>query len=258
MLPERHWETEPLLRLVAGVCFVVAVGMLAASSLLPQAAAGTIEGKFYLLVTSSVVLHGGTLLLVAAFLRAHAVGWCDGFGIQRRTLARAVGFALAGVILALPVAGGLQWLASRGLAGLQRELVAHEITAVDVQPQTQQLVQTLKQTETLEQRIFFALVAIVFAPLVEEVGFRGILYAAIKQRGYPRLALWGTSLVFGLIHGNLATIVPLTFLGLVFVFLYERTGNLLAPILAHSLFNAANYFALVFQRELQQLLKLSP
>ena len=108
MLPERHWETEPLLRLVAGVCFVVAVGMLAASSLLPQAAAGTIEGKFYLLVTSSVVLHGGTLLLVAAFLRAHAVGWCDGFGIQRRTLARAVGFALAGVILALPVAGGLQ------------------------------------------------------------------------------------------------------------------------------------------------------
>ena len=43
------------------------------------------------------------------------------------------------------------------------------------------------------------------------------------------------------------------------VFLYERTGNLLAPILTHSLFNAANYFALVYQSELMDLLRrISP
>ena len=70
-------------------------------------------------------------------------------------------------------------------------------------------------------------------PLVEEVLFRGILYPSVKQLGYPRLALWGTSLFFGLIHSNLMTFVPLTVLSLLLVWLYERTGNLLAPILTH-------------------------
>mgnify|MGYP001593282845 CR=1 FL=1 len=80
---------------------------------------------------------------------------------------------------------------------------------------------------------------------------------AIKQRGWPRLALWGTSLLFALTHANTATFLPLAFLAMVLVFLYERTGNLLAPILTHSLFNAANYCALVFQRELQELFKFA-
>ena len=86
--------------------------------------------------------------------------------------------------------------------------------------------------------------------------FRGILYPAIKQSGWPQLALWGTSLFFALTHANVATFLPLTFFAMLLVFLYERTGNLLAPILTHSLFNAANYCALVFQRELREFFKL--
>jgi membrane protease YdiL (CAAX protease family) len=70
--------------------------------------------------------------------------------------------------------------------------------------------------------------------------------------------LWGTSLVFALTHANVATFLPLTFLAMVLVFLYERTGNLLAPIAAHSLFNAANYFALIYQDDLVKLLHFQP
>jgi len=102
-------------------------------------------------------------------------------------------------------------------------------------------------------------VAIAGAPVVEEIIFRGILYPALKQHGWPRLALWGTSLLFALTHANAATLLPLSFLAMLLVFLYERTGNLLAPILTHSLFNAANYFALVYQSELMDLLRrISP
>lgn len=139
-----------------------------------------------------------------------------------------------------------------------QHLSALGMKAVSVQPEVQVVVQTLQQTQTLQQRLFFAFVAILGAPVVEEILFRGILYPAFKQRGWPQLALWGTSLLFALTHANTATFLPLTFFAMVLVFLYERTGNLLAPILTHSLFNAANYCALIFRSELMEFFKLQP
>jgi len=244
VLPEHKWETEPLLRFVAGVCFCLSLGALASSAVLPKAAFATQEGKFFLFVTNSLVLHGGTLLLVAVLLRAHGLGWRAGFGLRAEGIVRTVSLAVAGVLVALPIALVLQQLSALGMK------------TVSVQPEVQVVVQTLQETQTLQQRVFFAFVAILGAPVVEEIIFRGILYPAIKQHGWPRLALWGTSLLFALTHANTATFLPLTFLAMVLVFLYERTGNLLAPILAHSLFNAANYFALVFQSELKRFLNL--
>jgi membrane protease YdiL (CAAX protease family) len=82
---------------------------------------------------------------------------------------------------------------------------------------------------------------VLLAPVAEEVLFRGILYPAIKQMGRPRLALWGTSLLFAAVHMNVVTFVPLAVLALVLTVLYERTNNLLAPITAHVLFNALNF-----------------
>jgi membrane protease YdiL (CAAX protease family) len=35
-------------------------------------------------------------------------------------------------------------------------------------------------------------------------------------------------------------LIPLFVLGITFGYLYERTGSLLPPILAHAIFNAAN------------------
>ena len=246
MLPERKWEAEPLLRFVAGVCFCLSLGALATRAILPDAAFATQEGKFFLFVSNSIVLHGGTLLLVAIFLREHAVGWREGFGFGSAGFLRTLGLAVAGVLVALPVALLLQQLSAMGMK------------SVSVQPEVQVVVQTLQAAQTVQQRVFFAFVAILGAPVVEEIIFRGILYPALKQRGWPQMALWGTSLLFALTHANVATFLPLAFLALVLVFLYERTGNLLAPILTHSLFNAANYCALVFQRELGEFFKFQP
>ena len=87
----------------------------------------------------------------------------------------------------------------------------------------------------------------IIAPIVEELLFRGILYPAIKQRGHRSLALWGTAIMFGIVHSNLVTFIPLTIFALILTFLYEETDNLLAPIAAHSMFNATNFAYLVYQ-----------
>ena len=41
--------------------------------------------------------------------------------------------------------------------------------------------------------------------------------------------------------------MPLTFLAVILVFLYETTNNLLSPIITHTLFNGLNYAYLVWQ-----------
>jgi hypothetical protein len=96
------------------------------------------------------------------------------------------------------------------------------------------------------ERAIMGIVVIGIAPVGEELLFRGILYPAIKQAGFPHLALWGTSLLFAAIHANLAKFVPLLVLALVLTQLYERTNNLLAPIGAHVVFNALNFVLIFF------------
>ena len=89
--------------------------------------------------------------------------------------------------------------------------------------------------------------AVVVAPVVEEILFRGILYPAIKQIGYPRIAAIGTAILFALFHVNLLTFASLTAVALGLIALYEFTDNLLAPIVAHAVFNASNLTMLFWQ-----------
>jgi membrane protease YdiL (CAAX protease family) len=56
----------------------------------------------------------------------------------------------------------------------------------------------------------------------------------------------GVSFLFALIHLNAPIFLPLFALALALTWLYEKTEGLLAPVLAHSLFNAANLLLLVF------------
>lgn len=56
-------------------------------------------------------------------------------------------------------------------------------------------------------------------------------------------ALLVASAVFSVIHFSVVPwqgLISLFVLGLVFGYVYERTGSLLTPILAHAVFNAAN------------------
>ena len=111
-------------------------------------------------------------------------------------------------------------------------------------------VETLRQAASWFDRCTLAAIIIVLVPVAEELLFRGILYPWIKQAGFPRLALWGTAVVFAAMHVNLTSFVALFILALILTWLYERTNNLLATITAHSLFNALN-FAMVFLSEKQ-------
>jgi membrane protease YdiL (CAAX protease family) len=100
------------------------------------------------------------------------------------------------------------------------------------------------------------LVAVLMAPLVEEILYRGALQQALKGIGMPRaVALLGASALFALAHwgslvagGEAGALTMLMILGLVFGWTYERTGSMWAPFAAHATFNAANLAIFLVQR----------
>jgi uncharacterized protein len=83
------------------------------------------------------------------------------------------------------------------------------------------------------------------APFFEELLFRGFLLPSLTKviSVWPAIAISG--FLFALAHLNLADIMPLTVLGMVLGFVYMRSGNLLAPMLLHALWNSGSFLALL-------------
>lgn len=86
--------------------------------------------------------------------------------------------------------------------------------------------------------IFFTmLAAVIFAPLCEEVFFRGYLFAGLLQGMNVWLATLVSALLFTLVHGDIGSAVPLFIIGLVLPVLRWRTGSLWPGIALHVLNN---------------------
>lgn len=98
------------------------------------------------------------------------------------------------------------------------------------------------------------LLAIVVAPFVEEVVFRGVLFRSLDDRFGLVVGAVLSSAIFAFIHVEVVTSQPLALgglfaVGLVLALSYHFTGNLLIPILGHAVFNASSLaFALVADR----------
>jgi membrane protease YdiL (CAAX protease family) len=90
-----------------------------------------------------------------------------------------------------------------------------------------------------------ALVVLVLAPVCEELFFRGLLFTVLRQR----LPLWPAAVIdgtlFGFVHvqgGGTLVIVPvLAALGVMFCYVYERTGSIFPTIALHALNNTLAY-----------------
>ena len=102
----------------------------------------------------------------------------------------------------------------------------------------------LRVANTWPDRAALGFMAIIAAPLAEEGLFRGVFFPAIRRYGFPNAAMWITALAFAAMHFTAMIFIPLVVLALLFSFLYERTGNLLASITCHATFNAINFVML--------------
>ena len=90
----------------------------------------------------------------------------------------------------------------------------------------------------------FAVVALV-APIVEELTYRGLGYAAVRDWLGATPAIVVTALAFGLAHGLIVALPILTLFGAILAWLRQRTESLYPPIILHALFNGIALIAAV-------------
>jgi membrane protease YdiL (CAAX protease family) len=134
----------------------------------------------------------------------------------------------------------LAWFSYVFLAGLLAPLL---------QPDQQDVTRDLgTNKDELGSVAIAAFLIVVAAPISEEAFFRGFMYAGLRRS----LSIWPAALisaaVWGSLHlgaGNIGVAIQLAVFGVVLAWLYERSGTLWAPVLAHAINNTIAFVLLV-------------
>jgi len=243
MLSEKPWKIDRAVIVLLGTFVVYSLfGVAWAVMLRVNGGQKPADNSPVTLVLVTLSTHGSILAATALAMWWFRIRWREAFGFATPGAGPAMLKGATAAVLFLPVGWLLQASCQWALSLFHR------------QAQTQEAVQLLQKAPTPESRAYLVFFAILFAPAVEEIFFRGILYPAIKQAGWPRSALWGTSALFAASHLDLQIFVPLFVLGVALAWLYELTDNLLASITAHGVFNGVNVLMLFYGDDLINLL----
>lgn len=78
----------------------------------------------------------------------------------------------------------------------------------------------------------------IIGPIEEEIIFRLIILGVLLKKYTPWKAILISALIFGVIHFNPVQVVGAFLLGLLFGWVYYRTGNILVPTLLHIINNS--------------------
>jgi uncharacterized protein len=107
-----------------------------------------------------------------------------------------------------------------------------------------------------EAPLYIVFVAVIFAPIVEEILFRGIIYRTLRFYKFKYIALIVSSFLFGVLHvyesilvaryEDLWFILVYMAIGWFMGVIYEKSGDILAPIALHMIYNAIAVLTLFF------------
>ena len=176
-------------------------------------------GLYALLVTFLVE----TLLVAVVWLFAvskYHISW-RAVGLWRRPTGKgvllAVGVVIAGVVVQGVYLNLLEWL------------------GVDTENATPS---TFIDEEDIIVLVLLSLLALLVAPVAEELFFRGFVFGGLANRiGFWRGAALSAA-VFSLAHIEPIKLFPMFILGLLFAWLYYKTGSLWSSVMAHFFNNA--------------------
>ena len=92
--------------------------------------------------------------------------------------------------------------------------------------------------------VAMALMVCLVAPFVEEVLFRGILYAWLRRRWGVVISSLVSGICFSLLHGIVWLIPAIALLGVLLAVIYEKSGSIWPSIVTHATFNTVTVILL--------------
>lgn len=97
---------------------------------------------------------------------------------------------------------------------------------------------------TTSDRIFAMLAIVFIAPIAEELIMRGWLYGKLRNKFKIPLAIFLTSILFAVLHGQLNVGISVFILSVILCGLREITGTIWSGMLLHILSNGIAFYAL--------------
>jgi membrane protease YdiL (CAAX protease family) len=180
------------------------------------------DGELTLLGAIVILVSTGLALLLVSWLFVHrprALAGLPSFPGQDPAGALRSGFGW----------GLLAWLGST----LVIVVVAWLLERIGLEPEPE----TAERAIALLDPWLVVGAVVFFAPVAEEIFFRGVVFNAWLREAGRRWAFIGSSALFAVIHLSLVSLLPIFLLGLALAWVYQRTGNLLAPIAMHATVN---------------------
>ena len=231
---------------VVGLLIVMAVATLAGSAVLPflssSERAAMSDGDSVpdlVLVVSLVAFQFSMWAWPVYVAKKKGYGATNDFGFWIKPIDIGLGFATAVVVFL--AAAGVNFVVS-GLVGL--DVGAEESTNTEV------------LTEAGDRALLWIMAAaIIGAPLVEELFFRGLCLRAIQKRAGTVVAVIGSTVLFVLPHftfsssaGTIVLFASLGAVGIILAIVAVWVGRLGPSIIAHSLFNLVGALAVLVSR----------
>lgn len=112
----------------------------------------------------------------------------------------------------------------------------------------QEAVTLVSETSDVGLLVAMAVTASIFAPITEELIFRGYLYPVVKRFTDRWFASIFSGVLFGVIHFNVMALPMLALMGVILAVIYERSGSLWVPIGCHAAFNATSVGLMLISR----------
>lgn len=212
-------------------CFTLGILLqfVLAAGLGPARAANS-DGLF--LFVHSLLFHWAALIGLGWLLAGRRRGWRDVFGLDRRRATRDLVLGAFGYVAMVPFVLFFAAIYMRALSGLGYETGLQEVARM------------ITGESSAVTRFYLYLMAVVLAPVVEELLFRGIAFPWLMKHLGPAPAMFAISIVFAAIHFHVPGLVPLFVVSVALCFAYVHTGSILVPIVMHALFNGINLWAL--------------
>jgi membrane protease YdiL (CAAX protease family) len=183
---------------------------------------------------TALVFHGTAAVTIWFLFRVRRMDSRRAFGTRRGRTGREIFFAVLGYLAAFPVICVAAMLSGVLLDALGQEQTFQQVVTM-----------VAEDHQSVVMRVFLCVLAVVIAPVVEEVLFRGMALPVLARYiGFPA-AVGVVSLIFALMHGHAPSLAPLFVVAVAFSLAYTLTGSLRVPIVMHAVFNAVNLGSVV-------------
>ncbi|MDT8303541.1 MAG: CPBP family intramembrane glutamic endopeptidase [Sedimentisphaerales bacterium] len=201
-----------------------------------------------------------TIAVILFLARIHFTRRLKGFGLNIKTIIKDFFVAFVNLLTIWPLI-----VSAMGLTVYFGEL----FWGREYEMQQHQQLKLITEHSQLLSRILIAFVAVIIAPLLEEMLFRGLFQTTIRSyieafrplisspnkpemerttdRNGAWLAIVISSVLFTMTHDNTGHWPALFVLGVCLGYSYEKSGSLFRPIFIHSFFNAISIIATLNQ-----------